>query len=335
MFGVTVCSPDYYQKDTQKKQVLIASRNDHGTTTAISKTLDEYGCVKDTDYTSLYRFAQNYYLLGNNELYLDSGTLIITSNCALKCNGCYMGLPYRNKNFNRPFNEIKNDIDLFFSTVDYSLFFNISGGDALLHPDIEKIVEYVGKNYRNRIASFGVLTTGMVLPHDLTLRICKSYNVTIGVSDYSAGIPEEKYSRKLHAFFKKIKSQNVMLSVSREWDNNKWINVGNPTFKRGRNLYETKELFKVCGIQYTNYFYDGKIFHCPMSAGLNLGMVQDTDSDDCFSLPLNISYGNTDKKKELILFDMGYIAKGYLNACFYCDGMGAANKNRITPGTQL
>ncbi len=324
--------------DPQKPQIVIASRDDHGTISSIISDLEKRGYARHRDFTSLYRLTQYYNLKKKNRFYLYSGTVIITSNCTLKCAGCYMGTPYRKKTVNRPVEDIKKDIDNFFSLVDTVSIFNISGGDALTHPHLTEIVRYIGETYRYRIIQPGVLTTGVLPPKKDLLAACREFDVTLGVSDYSEGVNTEKYTEQLHRFMDTVNTEGCRLSVSKEWSKNEWIDIGEPTFIRNRTQEETKEQFRKCGIQFTNYFHNGRLFHCPLSAGFDIGHGLTASDDEYIDLnrfSAKDSFSNTDKIKEMILFDMGFISKGYIEACKFCDGMGIANPNRVIPGTQL
>ena len=51
----------------------------------------------------------------------------------------------------RPLDQVKKDIDIFFSVVDYIMLFHISGGEPFLYPYLKELVTYIGENYRDKI----------------------------------------------------------------------------------------------------------------------------------------------------------------------------------------
>ncbi|MDR1589831.1 MAG: radical SAM protein, partial [Oscillospiraceae bacterium] len=65
-------------------------------------------------------------------------TLMVTTYCTLRCAQCALSIP-RIDSAHYPFNDIKQSLVRAFSLYDYVEEFMISGGEAILHPQIIKI----------------------------------------------------------------------------------------------------------------------------------------------------------------------------------------------------
>lgn len=90
------------------------------------------------------------------------GWLEITDSCNILCKGCYRQKMTGHKSLD----EIKEEIILFKNWRNCDNI-SISGGEPLLHPDIEEIVEFVGKHRMKPI----LLTNAGLRYRDRRLRI--------------------------------------------------------------------------------------------------------------------------------------------------------------------
>lgn len=91
------------------------------------------------------------------------GWIEITDACNIRCKGCYRLLQ---KEGHKPFEEIKANI-LFMKKWRNIDVINIAGGEALLHPDIVKIVEFIKKQKLKSI----ILTNGEALNEEFLVKL--------------------------------------------------------------------------------------------------------------------------------------------------------------------
>jgi hypothetical protein len=96
-----------------------------------------------------------------------NGWLEITTNCQLKCPGCYRGLDksgcYR---FNEDLNELKSQVDWFVKNRNVQTI-SISGGEPLLYPHLEELVKHIS----SRKLYIKIYTNGLLLKESLLRRL--------------------------------------------------------------------------------------------------------------------------------------------------------------------
>ncbi|KPL00703.1 MAG: hypothetical protein AMJ90_07845 [candidate division Zixibacteria bacterium SM23_73_2] len=117
------------------------------------------------DKKNLYRFPWS---LNDNPI----GWLEITDRCNLHCKGCYR------KEFegHKPLEQIKEEI-LFLKKWRNCDNISIAGGEPLIHPQINEIVEFI---FRNKMKSF-ILTNGITLNEPTLLDLKKSHLFGLGL----------------------------------------------------------------------------------------------------------------------------------------------------------
>jgi pyruvate-formate lyase-activating enzyme len=107
------------------------------------------------DNTNLYRLP---YSKNDNP----NGWIEITTYCNMKCNGCYKGIDRDDINrVHEPLEKIKNEI-FELKKIRNCGIITISGGEALMHPDILKVVSFIKAN---KLHSF-IHTNGLLLKEE-------------------------------------------------------------------------------------------------------------------------------------------------------------------------
>lgn len=109
------------------------------------------------DFESVYPPKANYYRLPWSKNDNPIGWLEVTDICNIHCKGCYRQTLSGHKSLD----EIKNEI-LFFKTWRNCDNISIAGGEPLIHPDIERIVEFIAENGMKPI----VLSNAVALTRD-------------------------------------------------------------------------------------------------------------------------------------------------------------------------
>jgi len=94
------------------------------------------------------------------------GWLEITDTCNIECEGCYRSI---NGEGHKPLEQVKEEI-LFLKKWRNCDGISISGGEAVLHPDILQIISFVKKNGMKSI----MLTNGVALNDELLIRLKKA-----------------------------------------------------------------------------------------------------------------------------------------------------------------
>jgi hypothetical protein len=115
------------------------------------------------DHSKMYRLP---YSKNDNP----NGWIEITTHCNMKCPGCYKGIDREETPvFHEPPDNIKKDI-LELKRIRNCKIITISGGEALMHPNIEEIVQFIKSN---NLHSF-IHTNGILLTDDNIQRMKKS-----------------------------------------------------------------------------------------------------------------------------------------------------------------
>ena len=159
----------------------------------------------------------------------------------------------------------------------------------MLYSYLGQAIEYIGKNYRDKINIFSITTNGTIFPSDELLNMCKQYNVLFRVSNYSNAISKlEMQYVKLENIFK---NNNVI------------------------------EVFDACHTS-CHEIRENKFYYCVMARSVSDNLNFNVGKDDY--LDFNKLTGQN-WRRELLEYILGYSEKGYLDMCRYCHGADCYN----------
>ena len=88
-----------------------------------------------------------------------------------------MFIPYYKEQRDCTFEELKNNVDLLFSRVDYIVYFALLGGEPTLNPALGDILEYIGETYREKCGRLAYVVNGSIIPSDEIFMIMKKYDI--------------------------------------------------------------------------------------------------------------------------------------------------------------
>lgn len=273
--------------------------------------------MHDFPIISLYQYQK---------VFLDSLSMIVTEQCTLKCEKCAIMLPYFKELYNYPMEKLEEEIDRLFEMVDFIGNYTVTGGEPLLKKELCDILDYIGRNYRNRIGSFKIITNGMILPKEELLQIMKKYEIAVEISDYTVAVPtiRENVQKSIEAY-KAAGIRTYFLS------DGEWVDFG---FEWVDNQYTEEQLIKFfdyCRTRCRGYV-KGKIRYCINAYFAGKALGKEEDSSNYFDIMT--TSGTMENKKKLIEFDLGYSKNGYLQMCQHCNGTCEINKNFIEVGKQ-
>lgn len=245
-----------------------------------------------------------------DSLYVNLAQICITERCTLKCKKCAHACNNVSINANdMSFDDIKRSADVFFAKYDFVKEFVLIGGEPLLHKDLNKIIEYIGKRYRGNMIMFSITTNGTIVPKDETLKLCKKYDVTIRLSDYSETLPNLK--QHYNKFYDKVRDNKLIVWKT---DNKaSWFDYGFTEFDRGSEPEKLIAAFDSCNTQCREIRKE-KYYYCVMARSVAENMKIDIGKDDYIDL------NEVEDRETLLEFQMGYSKKGYLDMCRYCRG---------------
>ena len=95
---------------------------------------------------------------------------------------------------------------IYFKKIDYVSVLHMVGGETLMYPHFREALDYIGKNFRNKIGHLLISTNGTLVPKEETLNLIKKYSGLVYISDYTDGI---NYKRKLNQVIESIKKHKI------------------------------------------------------------------------------------------------------------------------------
>ena len=130
----------------------------------IDRQLSEMGLVLGKDFWHYEEFLSVVAAYAYDEWFVPSISFIPITACNLRCEACINFTTYCSRFEVRPLEEVKADLDLFFSCVGYIGLLHISGGEPLLYPHLAECMRYIMERYSSKIYSLETVTNGTVTP---------------------------------------------------------------------------------------------------------------------------------------------------------------------------
>jgi len=260
------------------------------------------------------------------KIFVHSLSLIVTDKCTLNCKNCAIMLPYFKESAVYTLEELEQSIDTAFQKIDFIGDFTVTGGEPLLCGQLEQVLAYAGRRYRDRIGSFKIITNGTISPSQGLLEVMKTYDIDAEVSDYTKAVPEIKarVERTVAAFRENGISCHFLSDAQ-------WVDFG---FTKPDKDWSTDQLtafFDFCSTTCRGYV-NGEIWYC-INAGFAeraLGRVPDPDN----RLDLRKVGDSLEERRAIVEFDMGFNKKGYVQMCRRCNGSCEINTHFIEVGEQ-
>lgn len=314
-----VISPQKYLYGNAPGIIVIAA--DKKNIPIMENQLIQMGLKKNKDFYEYTIFMKNVFpilsVYVKNKLYVELVQICLTERCSLKCKKCAHACHVvDSKKPDLDIKMAKKSADIFFQHVDIVKEFVLIGGEPFLYKNLKEIIEYIGKTYRDKIVIFSISTNGTIMPTQSILELCKQYDVTFRISNYSAAVKQlEKKYKELQAILKK---NQISYTISDK--ETKWMDYGFETVDRKGKENELIQVFDSCKTP-CREIRGGHYHYCVMarsvSDNLNLGIGKNDY--------LDLEDLKTEDKKVLLEFQMGYSEKGYLDMCNYCNGADAVN----------
>ena len=264
----------------------------------------------------------NHYCNGN-EFIVPKLVFLLTTRCSLRCKECTGLIPrLNNPPIDFPLENVKRDIDRVLEVVKEINILQLAGGESLLYPQINEILEYTLN--KDEVKTVHFVTNGTIIPSEETLKLLRNPKILIYISDYG-------FKEKLDKLTKILDDNNVNYKVLTEME---WIKVGNSE-KRNKDYHQKKWEYMHCpNGRGCKIIFDGKIFPCDRSGRMYLE-----------SLYIKPDYEHYDAKNDLVemyncsdeaLLEKikGIYLTDYIEACDYCD-MANISVPKIEPAEQI
>lgn len=324
--GKRICGiPVYKPQILQEKKVFVLVSA--GWTNDIYRQLETYGYVKGRDYLHIDDFSSLYQWYKNQKVYLSDITFQITEKCSLKCKNCNAFIPIIQNPVNISVANILDQFEKFFRYVDKVNVLGIVGGDAMMHPQFNEIIEALGeKYYPHRAAHLEVYCNAVIVPSEQTLEILKKFNVFYRFSDYRPYTEERQKIEEIVDLLQKYEIRYDHVKFE------KWCDCGYPQKSNGLEGEEQLiHFFDSCDRKSCHVLFDRYLLNCGMARNADRIGYCHLENTDYF----DIADYNQSRKIELLEYMLGYSEKGYLTYCKMCNGSFNVNKHMIEAGEQI
>lgn len=132
----------------------------------------------------------------------------VNNKCTLNCKYCYTQMPYYQNSEKRNYDidKIIANIDKLLDKVDYIPYLWILGGEPLLHPELDKLIDYLNSpKVVNKVVYAEILTNGTLLLSDRAVAALKRNPLywRVSVSPYG------EHSRKQYELFSQLSEAGI------------------------------------------------------------------------------------------------------------------------------
>lgn len=308
-FKIIITASQYYYKDIREQLISI-------------------GLVENKDFVMYQQFVTEWYYKYRDKINVLKTDISLTTLCTLNCENCMQFLPYWESKRRREnsFEEIKQNLDTYFSCVDYLLDLDIVGGEPFLYSRICDFIKFLGENYRDRIGYVGFITNGMIVPNDEVLGLIKKYKIEVSISDYSENI---EYNNRIDELCNKLETFGISYMRNKNID---WFDFGFPKDRFHYNDNEVVNHTRVCN-SIEHVLDDEKIFYCGLEWSAQKGGLFPIEQKAY--VDLKKVKENKVERKEILEMIMGELQDGHLDFCKVCGGFGIDNNNRVETAKQV
>ena len=266
------------------------------------------------------------------ELKLDRGSLEITLRCTLKCKLCAAYAPFYDVPPHYSAEFLAKTVEKYFELVDYVGDFSISGGEPLMHNEIDKIITEIFQ-YEKQFGRFLILTNGTLLFKESTIgllkELAKNKDIQVNISHYG------KVSNRVEDLTAQLDEAGIAYRVINYHDENLfsggWIDYGDHT-QKNFTLEERDQAGEDCVFASMNStcIEGGEIHRCARAhRRMELGIIPRNKKEyvDLFDDSVSL-----EEKKEVLRYVI--LEAKSTTSCAYCNGMHSDSK-RYPPAEQL
>lgn len=292
--------------------------------------LEKAGYLRSRDFFYFNRFLRMespplyaFMLYALGKTYVSSMCVIPSTRCNLNCRDCLNFTPYLPGFTTRPVEEVIRDVDLLFRWVDYTPRFQISGGEPLLYPDLIRLIDHIGTNYRDKIGThFETVINGTIVPSHELCESMRRNHMIVWLDNYTSAIPAKLDRRE--EIIRTLEEHQIcwLDNTVDEWFTLDIEHTDNGCMSDG----ELAEYYDTCANPW-HYYENGRFYSCnfarfAVKAGLNV-----EDDNDAFDL----SVMTEEDRPKLMEFFLGYTEKGCVEFCKRCAGWGPNNLRPPVP----
>lgn len=255
--------------------------------------------------------------------------IVITLRCTLSCKLCGGYAPYYKNPLHFSYEKIAKTIDNYFDVVDTVGDFSITGGEPLLHNDLDRVLKKT-LEYSDQINRILILTNGTLLFKDNVLQtlIKNKDKCHVTISDYG------ELSPKATELFQILEQSGVSCRVIKyngvDVFCDGWVDYGDHSQKHFTQE-ETDEKGRKCAIRTrdVSIIVDGELHSCGRSfRRMELGVIPKNIKEYVDLLDDNIP---KEEKKETLINMFESVST---TSCAYCNGL-CDDSERFPPAEQI
>ncbi len=260
--------------------------------------------------------------------------VFLLTNCNLKCKGCSQFTPYIVKHRYNSADSVKESLDHFFSVYDYVKDLVLVGGETMLYRELGSICSFIEGRFQEKYHELKIFTNGLVVPHkDVLEELAGISRVHIYISDYTGGIEEDT-----NLLIDELRRYRIRYTLNKGFGQSAeylWFDLGDPAVCKTTDMEANRTKFRKCSLDCRNLI-DHKMYYCVPACAAMMGSVNILSDPDMY-LDLENLEGLPwpDRMERVGKFELGFIEKGYLEFCSYCNGFGKdVNTHYIRAGEQ-
>lgn len=320
--GKEIISFDTFLHKREKEIIVLAvsDKNIH----EIRRQLLDKGLLEDIDFFKYEKFMSDIFpfLLSYQQKknYVDLVQISLTERCTLKCKKCAHGCHVVSADrADLTLEEVKESVDYFFQFTDYVMYFVLIGGEPLLYRNMVPVIEYISKNYGDRIGRLQITTNGSIIPKEELLRCCKKYNVFFMISNYTRQV--EWIYKKLETLTKILHNEGIPYVLFPQ--ETIWMDYGFDYLNRNASEEQLIKVFDACRTG-CHEIRKNRFYFCVMARSVSENMMNsEIGQNDYLDLSL-LDFRDELDRRIYFEYVIGYSDKGYLEMCNYCNGASSS-----------
>ena len=262
-----------------------------------------------------------------DKIYFQDITILVTEKCTLKCKACAPMYPYLEQPRHRNYDELIEDIDSLFDSVDYVWDLIFTGGEPFLFPQFQKLIDYTLRKYKNKFHHVQIISNGSVLPHAEFRKLLSENKIYLSISDYTQNLQNDRLVDIIKENIAILQKDNVCIEIPKV---EHWCDFGFANnIKKNLKDEDMTLFFDNCNSNCRAFHKKHFVYCVPaMYADIVLSKKEEKQWDiDNFFIP--------NDRMELLEWQCGYNEKGHLEMCKYCNGYLTINKKYVPVGQQL
>lgn len=318
--GIPIISFGEAKNKIRNQKIVIMTA--HTAYNEISQFLREQGMKEFEDFCAIGQFICEWFWNAKRMNCLYHVDMTITTRCTFRCRHCNMFIPYYKEQRDCTFEELKNNVDLLFSRMDYIVYFALLGGEPTLNPALKDILQYIGETYRDKCGRLAYVINGSIVPSDEILSIMKKYDIHLLISDYTKELP---YGEQLKRLKEKLEEFGILHDIRYS---QVWADFGFPLNPVQRDEEQLKEHLRCCHPEW-NGLNDGKFYYCNISWSAEKSGNFKLSNEDYIVLK------DVDANDKMACHKIVELSRGTSSFCRICGGCGSDNTNYVPVGAQM